>query len=210
MGNTSCESAKEIALGDTEDSLHDLPETSWSQCFPWSPVGVKWFSVMGVGGLMQASTCESCGDSAIVVYRGDNTQCDSLQCVGVNDDSWLCNCYASIVKWCGFISQSYLIAVAGYQGAEFEFTLQVTDLEAPCVFNDLCSYAVPTPQLPFTHSASTMDATSNAIFCGVQEKEQSVWFEVQGTGNRIRASTCISENLPFQRALSVNVMASSM
>ena len=70
-----------------------------------------WFSVIGNGGVLRASTCdaETSFDTQLSVFKGS---CSSLICIGGNDDSTDSVCgFTSEITWDSKPFETYLIAV---------------------------------------------------------------------------------------------------
>jgi hypothetical protein len=99
-----------------------------------------WYTVVGTGNVMTASTCEldSQGtadyDSKISVYCA---RCDQPICIGGNDDVPGCN-WHSTVRWCSQKGVTYYILVHGWGGATGNFELAVFD-------GDPCDDPIPCP-----------------------------------------------------------------
>ncbi len=103
----------------------------------------RWYSVLGTGATMTASTCASplngtaIPDTVVMVLAGS---CDALSVVGYNDDaSALCGVGAGIerrseVSWCSQPGATYWIWVAPFaSGVQmFGFTLDVWDDGSAC------------------------------------------------------------------------------
>ncbi|MHC4090078.1 MAG: hypothetical protein ACYSVY_07335, partial [Planctomycetota bacterium] len=97
-----------------------------------SSAGV-WYSVIGTGNTMTASTCGPFFnyDTKVTVYCGS---CEEPTCVDGNDD----NCAGgasgllSTVTWCSQAGAEYLILVHGFGSASGDFELSLSDDGAPC------------------------------------------------------------------------------
>ncbi len=101
-----------------------------------------WYSVVGTGNLMTATTCDTgtAFDTKVQVWTG---ACGALTCIGGNDDqpgSFVAACgstgsttlnRASTVTWCSEVGQTYLIAVGGFGAEVGSFVLHVND-GGPC------------------------------------------------------------------------------
>ncbi|MEK6677147.1 MAG: hypothetical protein AABZ47_16020, partial [Planctomycetota bacterium] len=101
-----------------------------------------WYTVIGTGNTMKATTCatSTAFDTKLQVWTG---ACGALTCLGGNDDqagSFVAACAstgsatlnrASTVTWCSEVGQVYLIAVGGFSAEVGSFTLSVTD-GTPC------------------------------------------------------------------------------
>ena len=90
-----------------------------------------WFSISGVQGPVELTTCGSPGfDTAVIVYRGG---CDGAA-IACSDDDPLCpgNPLASTVQFSAACGESYLVRVAGVGASAGAGTLVVRDLGEPC------------------------------------------------------------------------------
>lgn len=88
--------------------------------------GGVWYTVVGTGNVIFASTCGAADfDTKIRVYCDS---CESLECVTGNDDS--CG-LQTMVAWCGQEGTVYRILVHGFGSAEGNFTLNLSE-GAPC------------------------------------------------------------------------------
>jgi len=86
-----------------------------------------WFSVIGTGGELLASTCSNDTeyDTMISVFAGS---CDELICVDGNDDADFCNQWlASEVVWDSVAGEVYSILVHGYDEETGDFELTVSE-----------------------------------------------------------------------------------
>ena len=93
-----------------------------------------WYTVIGTGNTMTASTCTGTTyDSKLNVYCGP---CNNLTCVtGIDDFCGL----QSQVSWCSQAGALYRILVQGFGGATGAFTLTLTDNGIPCTATVLCA-----------------------------------------------------------------------
>ena len=96
-----------------------------------------WYTVVGTGNTMTASTCNdgdpSTGsadyDSKLNIYcKG----CDTLQCVAGNDDGPGCAGFSSSISWCSEAGAEYQILVQGFAGSVGNFELAILDNGAAC------------------------------------------------------------------------------
>lgn len=115
-------------IGATDD---DAPLCGTSVTAP----GV-WYTVMGTGNTMTASTCNDGNpdtgdadyDTKLNVYcKG----CEELACVGGNDDGPGCLGFSSQITWCSEETE-YLILVNGFFGSIGNFNLAVYDNGVAC------------------------------------------------------------------------------
>ena len=97
-------------------------------CGASSAPGV-WYSVVGNGGSMSATTChaDTTYDTRLSLFTGG---CGALECVTSNDDSCDISGTRSTVNWESEDGATYLILVHGYNSNSGDFTL-VVDQSAP-------------------------------------------------------------------------------
>jgi hypothetical protein len=91
-----------------------------------------WYSVVGTGNTLTASTCGACTefDSFVRVYY---CGCDNLTVVGYNDSSCPESGDHGVFSWCSVQDEVYLIAVCGYgTSSTGRFVLDVTDDGVAC------------------------------------------------------------------------------
>jgi len=90
----------------------------------------RWFTVIGTGTTVTASTCPLLGgdadyDTRINVYSGS---CDTLGCVAGNDDDFDCKGGGySTVSWCSVAGEEYRILVHGSGLETGNFALSIFD-----------------------------------------------------------------------------------
>jgi subtilisin-like proprotein convertase family protein len=101
-----------------------------------------WYTVVGTGSPIVASTCEislfpgsADYDTKISVYCGT---CDELTCVAGNDDEAGCN-FHSETNWCSQFGATYYVYVHGFGTATGNFELALWDTGLPgCVVTASC------------------------------------------------------------------------
>ncbi len=145
--NDLCPSAIPVAVpsatpGTTIDATLDGVGT----CGTSNTAPGVWYSLIGTGGFIVATTCDAPGsggsatyDTKISVFTGT---CAGLVCVGGNDDSCAggTSTLRSTVGWCSNAGQQYLVLVHGFSSATGSFVLAINDggacPEGACCFND--------------------------------------------------------------------------
>lgn len=115
-------------------------------CFSgvWPDVFFQWTA--SSGGNYEFRTCGSSGDTVVAVHRG--TGCNAL-CEAWNDDGCALQSAAQVLGISA--GETYLVQVAGYQGASASGFLEVAPYSPPtCVLsddsfedNDVCNQASP-------------------------------------------------------------------
>ncbi|MCI0629246.1 MAG: hypothetical protein L0Y44_01155 [Phycisphaerales bacterium] len=199
-GNDTCAGATTLTLGvPVTDTTVGMGIDTVPACalFPPLSPGV-WFSVVGNGTTLTASTCSplTTYDSALTVFCGS---CDSLECVGGNDD--FCGLQTQF-SWCSVPGQTYYILVFGFATNAGPFQITVTS-GAPCTppqppANDDCRNA----QLiacESTTEGTNIDATDDGLFSfcsfGGAPTNSDVWYRFDAMTNTMTASTCSGGSL---------------
>lgn len=146
-----------------------------------------WYSVVGDGRGIQASTCDTDTDfvALVTVFQGD---CLNLLCTDGGDQ----NCGdQSAVAWYGQAGVKYYILVQGIDESRTgDFTLRLEEI-IPEVSGD-CDAPLPVVM----NGTSILGSTENgqledAGLCdNVEFTAPSVWYTVEGTGTPLVASTC--------------------
>jgi hypothetical protein len=142
-----------VVQGTTEDATIDVASSCPIDDGPSANVTAPgvWYSVIGNGNQLQATTCTAIDSEASAAYDSKISVycqgCETLTCVKGNDD----NCVANLseVHWCSQEGVEYQVLVHGYQNGTGEFSLAINDLgsctEAPsdCLFvNDLVTPSI--------------------------------------------------------------------
>lgn len=211
--NDQCSQAIELELdaeimGSTKGSKPDMSAISDSSCGTGS-AGV-WHSIVGNGGIFQASTCSNETDhkTSIYVYSGG---CGSLNCIdekGPNKSLCLdevASDKAAVVNFKTQVDVLYHVLVSGHEedGKESgNFGLTVTEI-TPSAGNE-CKEAVPISLDDPSTLGSTLQSTvdfSLGDVCGAPLDTPGVWYTIEGTGKGLEISTCKSNN--FNTAISV-------
>jgi hypothetical protein len=160
-----------------------------------------WYSVLGTGGSLLASTCNprTTFDTQVSVFTGNCP--DSLVCVASDDNS--CGMQGS-AAWVSELNTNYYILVhGGLISSAGDFVLSVENYN-PTQQNDFCSQAVSMDTNGTVSYGSTIQATfDNVGSCqSVANTGAGVWYEMIGTGRRITASLC-HNGTTFKTAVSV-------
>lgn len=131
--NDACYRAADLSLDttytlDNSQGIHD----SVPPCGPADPTQGLWFSVVGTGNTLTATTCETGTtiDTVLQVF----CDCDTLDCIAGSDDDGACGIStdSSTVSWCTDPDQMYFIHVGGAGTGSGEFQLTITDDAAAC------------------------------------------------------------------------------
>lgn len=137
VANDTCTGAQPVLIGTvTNDTTVGATTDAAPFCGTSNTAPGVWFTVIGNGTTLTASTCELVGsppgsatyDTKISVYCRD---CIVPICVGGNDDVPGCN-FRSAVVWCSQNSANYLILVHGFGAATGSFGLGVSSNGTSC------------------------------------------------------------------------------
>ena len=149
-----------------------------------------WYSVIGTGKELVASTCSKFTDfnSRVSVFTGT---CGDRTCVERSKVNFGCGEKGSSVRWLSVDGDLYHILVSGIDFEEFgNFALTIGEE------NDICEGAMgPLPIDTATVVGSTLQATiDNVDVCETSPiKSPGVWYSVVGTGVNLTAMTWNSE-----------------
>lgn len=151
-----------------------------------------WYSTVGTGGQLRASTCsaETTFDTQLSVFEGS---CDGqLTCV-ISDDN-TCGLQSS-VAWTTKVNVTYYVVVHGSQASAVGDFLLALDEYNPKQANDFCEDAVPVPIDGTLTGGSTIQATYDNIgeCSSVPNTAPGVWYQLSGTGRLLTASVCSNE-----------------
>ncbi len=205
--NDLCEDAEAVDVGpggsaNVEGSTNDATFDDVGFCGTSNTAPGIWYSVIGNGNTMTASTCDQADyDTRISVFCGD---CDFLLCVDGNDDGPGCGGFTSELNWCAQDGAEYLILVHGFGSATGDFTMTISDDGASCeptvdcgagpAANDLCEDAEAVDVGPGgsvnVEGSTDLASFDDVGFCGTSNTAPGVWYSVIGNGNTMTASTC--------------------
>ena len=144
-GNDICSFAEPISIGTSVQAFTPFASNNnpdlCGDVQPASSGGI-WFSIVGNGDLLTATTCmpETDYDTQISIFSGD---CSNLVCLAGNDDQGglldsLCDGTnislntSSTLTWNSQPGVEYLIYVNGYEDREGHVELLITDASGPC------------------------------------------------------------------------------
>ena len=129
--NDDCENAIILNCGETVSGITTFANVSLNDqtCGVFINAPGIWYSIIGDGSLLEASTCDAADyDTQISVFSGS---CDSLVCVGGNDDSFPCNGNSSVFNWQSVENEVYYILVHGFAGLSGTFDLTLSCITCP-------------------------------------------------------------------------------
>lgn len=186
--------------GDTTGGTGD--STLLCGSFAGATAPTDWYSFVGDGNTVTASTCVASYDTTLHSYCGN---CPAgLVCITGNDD-FCGNGLQSQISWCTQSGVTYYIRVGGFSSNFGAYTLELTSdgigcgsapncTPPPPIDNDECSTATNL-SIPGTASGSTVGATlDNPTLCGTLAGGNSptVWYTFLGDGNTVTVETCAS------------------
>ena len=191
-GNDDCSDAIPLICGDIVSGNNEGADTeALPACGIVFPGQTVWYSIVGTGGDITASTCSSDTnfDSQIGIFSGS---CGVLTCVAGNNNDLGCqNPRLSTVTWASTAGTTYYIVVAGVLGASGDYELSI-ECEVVAPDNDLCSDAEPI-DCGDTVIGSTETASNEPGigFCGTTlSTAPGVWYSFVGTGGVVEVTTC--------------------
>ncbi len=153
--NDTCAGAQPVTLGTpVADTTVGSTADGAPVCGTTNTSAGVWFSVVGNGNTLTASTCPLVGtppgsasyDTKLGVFCLD---CATPTCVGGNDDSPGCN-FRSAISWCSQAGSTYRILVHGFGAGTGTFSLSVSSGTAACTGAINCTPPPPTGACCFT------------------------------------------------------------
>ncbi len=210
--NDNCEMAISTEISDSAiigSTYNALAENVTCGNFNSGFTSGVWYSVIGTGGALVASTCSSelNFETTLHVFSGG---CDGLECIAFGGFSYEESCNqqfngSTSVVFTTEVDLEYFIFVSGsYISAVGDFGLTIGEVETPP--NDLCSGAIAIDTTKGTMFGSISDATGSLdlnISCYYYYAAPTVWYSLLGTGDSYVISTCSSE-LNFDSGLVVS------
>ncbi len=148
-----------------------------------------WYTFVGTGGDVTASTCGPGFDTKLTVYTGS---CGSFTCVGGDDDDPTCS-FSSLRSRVDFTSvagETYYILVHGFGSSSGNFELSITCAGPE---NDDCSNAAPIACGESVSGSTDLATIDDAPFCGTGVTSPGVWYALVGEGDEVTASLCGSD-----------------
>jgi len=143
--NDLCEDAIAVAIPSVTAGTTlaaTLDGTDAPTCVTSTTAPGVWYTVVGNGNTLRATTCPSLNagasadyDTKISVYCLD---CDTPTCVTGNDDVTCSVTFRSAVTWCSQAGATYRIFVHGFSAATGNFNLAVDDMGTSCTSTIQC------------------------------------------------------------------------
>jgi len=223
VDNDECVAAQPMSIGDcVTANLRDTTADQAETCNGVSTGQGRWYTVVGDGRTLTASTCGSPiepWDLAISVYCGFS--CNDLGCiVAANNDT--CGAFAEEVSWCAAEGNTYYILVHSLSGNPDpgfgNYQLCITaggscNDALPCgnnAPNDLCQFAIDvtanidgapvdgdnTNATPEFGGGSDPDLPANSPSCNwtgnAANTHNTVWFKFTAPATSVTVETCSS------------------
>jgi hypothetical protein len=204
--NDQCLGAVEIPIGGSvSGSLEDATQDFAESCDGVSIGRSNWYTVIGDGTTLTASTCNSVPgvyDGTLSVYCAGAAGCSALNCVAAtnedlgNPQGKECPAFqGEEVSWCAQDGQTYWIAVSVVptglpEGEPGVYTLTVTSDSTPgCTIKADCNEGVPPANedcatatvvqagnTPFSNAIAMPQGVGAGNICG-QPWSKDVWFK---------------------------------
>ncbi|RQV94583.1 T9SS C-terminal target domain-containing protein [bacterium] len=189
--NDLCENAIAVAIGSTiAGSTLEATADNAGYCGTSNTAPGVWYSVIGNGGIMTASTCNDADyDTKISVYTDG---CGTLTCVAGNDDDPNCSGCTSSASWPSNSDFEYLVLVHGYSSNVGNFNLTISSEDPPePPANDNCEDAIAL-EIPSITQGNSDNATADDVEqCGGYMTDMlGVWFTFVGNGHELVLTTC--------------------
>lgn len=187
-----CSGAVALVCGDIVSGNNEGANTeALPACGMVFPGQTHWYTIVGTGGDITASTCSSNTDfdTQIGVFTGT---CGALSCVAGNNNDLTCdNPRFSTVTFPSTAGVTYFIVVAGVLAADGDYELSIVcGPFGPA--NDECEDA-ESIACGDSVEGTTVGASdgSGLGFCGTSlDGSPGVWYEFDGDGSTVTASTC--------------------
>jgi hypothetical protein len=195
VDNGNCDDAFQIEEGGIPligSTRNLISEDSIETCSSAAAAETEaWYRLGGDGNIQCASVFTEDRSAQLSIFAGDN--CSDLTCVAGLDN--LAEEVTSIsieFTWITEVGSPYFLVVHGGDAEQSgDFLLDVHSPPA----NNLCTTAFDVPADGSVQAGTTIGACRGGTNqCGVNVEAAGVWYSVQGTGNRMVASTCNTKN----------------
>jgi hypothetical protein len=158
-----------------------------------------WFSVMGTGEMLEASTCGTLLDLDTQISVFGNS-CDTLECIGGTGQDLPCGDNGS-VKWKSERGEVYNIYVSGRASRVGDFVLTINEVPAADGFT--CDGSLPLELGSTSYQSNTTIAPSESVdLCTGSSAVRGVWHKFKGTGMTMKLSVC-NDGTDFNARLSL-------
>ena len=188
--NGFCEAAEPLELGAepfTGDNLTTACNIELPVCSGTLNIGGRWYSVQGTGEIFEVEFSGlSCPVSSVTIFQNYGENCSDLQCV----DSRLRECDDGSARvatqWFAEAGVTYMVLVQSTEDSSFEVSVRQSEDDEL----DICLRANHLQIAGDTAVGTTGEAHTPDLRLCSSPGSPGVWFQVEGTGNSLKASTC--------------------
>ncbi len=146
-----------------------------------------WFSVVGTGEMLEASTCGSSLDLDTQISVFGNS-CDTMECIGGTGQDIPCGDNGS-VSWQTEFGEVYNIYVSGRSSRVGDFVLNIN--EVPVADGFTCDGSLPVDiGTTYVKSNITSAPSDSVELCNGERAVRGVWHKFVGTGMTMKFSAC--------------------
>jgi hypothetical protein len=194
--NGICEAAEQLSLGANSPSKGTLRSTcniDLPACSGILDAGGIWYSIQGTGEMIavEASgvTCRNKSGpvSRISVFQSTGEKCMDLQCVDFRSEECDDDTLRVATRWFSEANATYMVLVQSTDVIDFELTASEAEPETP----NYCQRASRLEIAGIITTGSTIEAETHDLGACSNPGSPGVWFQVEGTGNSLKASTCL-------------------
>ena len=193
--NAFCEAAEPLELGAepfTGGNLTTACNIELPVCSGTLNRGGLWYSIQGTGEIFEVEFSGlSCWDesgpvSSVTIFRSNGEDCSDLECIDSRPRECSDGSTRVATQWFAEVSVTYMVLVQSTDPTRFE--VSVRPLEGDEV--DICQGASLLEIAGDTVVGSTSEAQTPDLGLCYSPGSPGVWFQVEGTGNSLKASTC--------------------
>jgi hypothetical protein len=131
IANDDCATAQLIPVIPASLSVNTTAATTDNvgNCGHAQPAQGAWYYLIGTGDRLRVNACDmqNAGPNAVQIFTG---LCNSLICVGGNDEPWPYVCDGTVATWCSILNQTYYIHIGQVSGGGVIY-FQILNL-GPC------------------------------------------------------------------------------
>jgi hypothetical protein len=179
-----------------------------------SSLNGAWFSFVGTGRSVQATTCleGTLTPTSLVVFQGtcqEGGDTTTLECIVGENNTQPCEApsNAATVSWNTETNTTYYIWVTGesMSGGSFELSVKELDLVANHACPNATTIDLSSSPGALVATGSTYNATRDfpyGMVCGVPLDYPGTWHQIEGSGSAISISAC-TNTTNYHAAVSV-------
>ncbi len=193
--NDDCQDAIAIACGDSVLGTTDrATNEGLGTCrTPNGSGGQVWYTVVGTGGRIEASTSSPNTDFDTKLFIFEDA-CGTPVCITGDDDDGVGS--ASLATWNSTAGTTYYILVGGFSGDFGAFELSVTCLAPP---NDACADAIAVTGGQLVMGSLAIATNDGDAPCGVSGDSADVWYTFTAPcSGQLAVGTCGTHDAPGQ------------